>query len=91
MAISVGHYPFGNTYLDIPEFVSLWNLRLRFNECHSPKRRKAYYGAFVVSLDYMIDYDNLNIGGINCEMASSHEQTHTLIASFSFAISVFTP
>lgn len=48
MAIAVGHYPFGNTYLDIPEFVSLWNLRLRFNECHSPKRRKAYYGAFVV-------------------------------------------
>lgn len=32
MAIAIGSYPLGQTYLDIPEFANLANCRGKYNE-----------------------------------------------------------
>ena len=71
MAIAVGHYPLGNTYLDIPEFANLSISRNRFRACQSARKRNEYFNAFVAFLDYFIDYANHNIGGIRSEDAGS--------------------
>ena len=65
MAIAVGHYPLGNTYLDIPEFANLSISRNNYNACPKPAKRRAYFNSFVAFLNYVIDYANQNIGVIN--------------------------
>lgn len=69
MAIAVGQYPLGDTYLNIPEFANLSICRNNFNACSKPAKRRAYFNSFVLFLDYVIDYANHNIGAIDKEEA----------------------
>ena len=67
MSIAVGHYPLGDTYLDIPEFANLSISRNNYNARPKPAKRRTYFDSFIAFLDYVINYANQNIGGINNE------------------------
>ena len=69
MSIAVGHYPLGDTYLDIPEFANLSISRNNYNARPKPAKRRTYFDSFIAFLDYVINYANQNIGGINNEEA----------------------
>jgi hypothetical protein len=71
MALPLGHYPLGDTYLNIGEFVNLHKARKKYTHHATKPNESTYFDAFKSFLDFMSSYADANVGGLTHDEAAS--------------------